>query len=59
MKYSGYTFIMTHRRRWRAVHRRECDIRQRMHQHRADGGFKFCFRYGIDTLVVVESHAIR
>ena len=50
----GYVYILANRKNG-ALYTGVCaDIRQRMVQHKAGTGSKFCAEYGIDKLVCVE-----
>ncbi len=56
MERGGYTYVMTNRPDGVLYVGVAADIHRRMHQHRTGDGSKFCRKYGIDTLVLVEAH---
>ncbi len=56
MEHGGYTYIMTNRPYGVLYTGVTADLRQRVHQHRTGKGSKFCRKYGIDMLVLVERH---
>ena len=53
----GYTYVMTNRPDGVLYVGVTSDIYQSLHQHRTGLGSKFCAKYGIDRLVLVEAHA--
>ncbi|HXD03402.1 MAG TPA: GIY-YIG nuclease family protein [Novosphingobium sp.] len=52
----GFTYIMTNRAYGVLYVGVTADIHQRIAQHRGGLGSRFCRRYGLDRLVLVEPH---
>ena len=57
MRRGGYTYIMASRPFGTLYIGVAADIHVRLAQHRDGSGSRFCRRYGIDRLVLVELHA--
>jgi putative endonuclease len=57
MRHGGYTYIMANRPFGVLYVGVTADIHARVDQHRKGNGSKFCRKYGIDLLVLVEPHA--
>ena len=52
----GYVYIMANRAHGVLYIGVTADLAVRMHQHQTGQGSKFCRRYGIDRLVLVEEY---
>jgi len=52
----GYTYIMTNRAHGVLYIGVTADLHQRIALHRSGQGSRFCRRYGLDQLVLVETH---
>lgn len=57
MEKGGFSYIMANRPFGVLYVGVTNDIHVRMHQHHEGRGSRFCQRYGIDRLVLVEPHA--
>ena len=57
MERGGYTYLMTNRPFGVLYIGVTADIHLRIHEHRAGRGSRFCRKYGLDRLVLVEPHA--
>ena len=57
MQKGGFTYIMTNRAHGVLYVGVTADIAKRIWEHRNGLGSKFCRKYGIDQLVLVEEHA--
>lgn len=57
MESGGYTYIMTNRAFGVLYIGVTSEIHARVYEHRAGRGSKFCRKYGLDRLVLVEIHA--
>ncbi len=56
MQRGGYSYIMANRPFGVLYVGVTADMHARMFQHREGRGSRFCLRYGIDRLVLVEQH---
>lgn len=56
MEPGGYTYIMTNRAHGVLYIGVTADVMKRLALHRTGQGSRFCRRYGIDRLVLVERH---
>jgi putative endonuclease len=56
MQYGGWTYIMTNRAHGVLYVGVTSDVDRRVWEHRNGLGSKFCKKYGLDRLVLVEEH---
>ena len=56
MKHGGWTYILTNRAYGVLYIGVTADIEKRIWEHRNGLGSRFCRKYGIDTLVLVEDY---